>query len=115
MQQAPCIALCVPKEERIANIVSEYGDISGDILIERTLKIKKRLGCEKTTQVIQFIREHKLQHAVEMILGYYDGAYACSMQARPGRILSLPVSLLHHIEDALIQMSKALGDSYETR
>ena len=71
-----------PCQERIDNLLQDYGAADVDSLITATQRISKRLGGLKTRQVIEAIHQGQLQDAIEMVLKYYDSAYMYTILKR---------------------------------
>lgn len=82
MRKSTLYFLDIPFEERLKNIVKNYGVFKKEDLAECVLKIGKRLGGLNTTNTIQFINEGKTNEAFSILLKYYDKMYAQSLQKR---------------------------------
>ncbi|HRP88521.1 MAG TPA: tRNA 2-selenouridine(34) synthase MnmH [Edaphocola sp.] len=76
MKTAPRVHIEIPFEERLAYIVEGYGQLKNEELIKATERIQKRLGGLETRNVIQFITSGQIKEAFEILLRYYDKAYA---------------------------------------
>jgi len=72
----------VPLEHRIQYLVSEYGNVPKEVLLESTLKIKKRLGDQAYKIVSQCIENKELGMAAGILLRYYDKAYGFGLGTR---------------------------------
>jgi len=72
----PRIQLSVPRSERLARIVREYGsaDVAG--LSDATLRISKKLGGERTKTVLGLIESERIEEAAGLLLDHYDVLYA---------------------------------------
>lgn len=82
MRKSTLYFLDIPFEERLKNIVKNYGVFEKEDLTECVLKIGKRLGGLNTTNTIQFINEGKTNEAFSILLKYYDKMYGQSLQKR---------------------------------
>lgn len=82
MREASVVAIQLPKNLRIKRIISEYGDFPLSELIERTKKIKKRLGGQKLNQAVAYLESGILTQWVEIVLEYYDKAYLYGLAQR---------------------------------
>lgn len=91
MRCALLIDLVVPLEERINNLLKDYGSLDKDFLAEATEKIRKRLGPEQTKHAIQAIMDDRMADFIKIVLVYYDKSY------RKGLILRDPL-LVHQTE-----------------
>ncbi len=66
-------------EDRANHITDTYGKYNKDDLKESILKIKKRLGDERTRLAIKLLEENRIYDSVLEILYYYDKAYKLSV------------------------------------
>ena len=82
MRKSRLYFLDIPFEERLKNIVKNYGIYSKQELEDCVLKIKKRLGGLNTKNSIQAITEGNLHEAFYILLKYYDKMYAQSLENR---------------------------------
>lgn len=73
----------IPNEMRIQRLRIEYGEFEKEKLIEKTKKIRKRLGDLRTRQAIELIEEGKMSEWVELLLQYYDKTYRYGQSLRP--------------------------------
>lgn len=82
MRKAPVIFIDVPVERRVKNIVRGYGSYSPELLKGSVRQISKRLGGVGTTQALEFIENHQMERACELLLSYYDKAYLHALAKR---------------------------------
>jgi len=75
MQTAKVIAYQIPVEERVKLIIEAYGQFPKSQLMERVVKLSKRLGHEMAQQICEYIAADQLEKAVPPLLKYYDKAY----------------------------------------
>lgn len=75
LQQSPILIIQVDIKARISRLVNEYGCFPKEVLIEDIDKLKKYLGGETHTKVVDAVQTGDLQNAVEMLLTYYDKKY----------------------------------------
>ncbi len=80
MQNAPLVEIIRSKEERVNNLVKEYGNYQQDKLEEATIRISKRLGPQRTTAALEAIRCKKWEEACLAMLDYYDKCYEFSLK-----------------------------------
>lgn len=87
IRQSPVYFLDIPFEERLTNIVRNYGRFPKDQLIQSIERITKRLGGLETKNAINFLGEDKVKEAFEILLRYYDKWYNKGLQNRktPGQ------------------------------
>lgn len=87
MQQSPHYLVVLPLETRIAVLLSEYGQIPKDKLIQAIQGIAKKLGKDLANQAIQCVAADDLAKAAEIILNYYDRAYRKGIQKKQDLVL----------------------------
>ena len=81
-ETSPHFFIDIPKEDRIAFLVEDYGHLEDDKLVEATLNIRKRLGGLNTRRAIEFIHKNQLSEAVNIILEYYDKQYLNALERK---------------------------------
>lgn len=72
---SPIIDIFKSDEERIKHISEEYASLPADELIQAVLRIKKRLGGQRTAKAIEDIIESNHASWIENLLIYYDKTY----------------------------------------
>lgn len=93
MQSAPYIEILVNREQRVANLVEEYGCLDKEFLEESTLRITKRLGPAETKEAVRAIREDRMADFIRLALVYYDKTYQkCHDKRLSTRLFELPLS-----------------------
>jgi tRNA 2-selenouridine synthase len=75
MGKAPLIDIQKTREERIAHIAEEYGDLHEESLIAAVNRLQKRLGGLRTQQAIEAIQEKRMADWITNLLIYYDKTY----------------------------------------
>lgn len=84
------INLEVDREKRVSYLSEVYGNLDKEFLIDRTLRIKKRLGPEQTKFAITAINENRMNDFIRQVLVYYDKTYNASLSKRnPIDIISI--------------------------
>jgi len=78
MNEATCIEILVPRNDRISRLVIEYGTLPEDLMENAIINLVKRLGIEQMNEILQCYREKKLDSVAERLLGYYDQTYQYS-------------------------------------
>jgi len=79
MNLATILAIEVPREQRIVNIVEEYGRFTATELINKVVQLQQRLGGANVRLISQMIMENRLPKAVDLLLDYYDQSYKHSV------------------------------------
>ena len=72
---APAVFINVDRNERIANIVEDYGDLDREELKLATERITKRLGGQNVKAVVELIDQEKIKEGFDILLDYYDRSY----------------------------------------
>ena len=65
----------VDRNERIENIVEDYGDLDREELKLATERITKRLGGQNVKAVVELIDQGKIKEGFDILLDYYDRSY----------------------------------------
>jgi tRNA 2-selenouridine synthase len=82
MRSKPVIFLNIPFEERLENIVKNYGKDDKDKLINAIIRIKKRLGGLEAKAAINLLLEDNLKESFRILLTYYDKWYRKGLESR---------------------------------
>ncbi len=75
IRQAPILNIEVSREQRVKNILEEYGSYNKKILIEKTLEIEKKLGNQNMRNAINSLLENDYYTWINYLLDYYDKGY----------------------------------------
>ena len=75
IRNSTCYFLEIPFNERLAFIVTNYGNFDTSDLIAATTRIQKRLGGLETKNAIQYLEVGETTAAFEILLKYYDKWY----------------------------------------
>jgi tRNA 2-selenouridine synthase len=95
MTQSILVDLIVDLNQRVANLVKEYGQLDKEFLISCTERIHKRLGPVQTKNAIAAINEDRMEEFIRFVLVYYDKTYRTSLSKRPkDHILSMDIERL---------------------
>ncbi len=82
MKNAALINLEIALDQRVRELVLDYGGLDKDFLVTCTERIRKRLGPVQTTQAVAAIRENRMADFIRLVLVYYDKTYRSSLQKR---------------------------------
>jgi tRNA 2-selenouridine synthase len=95
MRSSPLYFLEIPFEERLQQIIRDYGAFSSELIIATITRIQKRLGGLETKLAIQYMQDNQLADCFRVLLKYYDKYYLGSLQnLRPvsaAAIISVPL------------------------
>jgi len=75
LTQSPRIEIEKTDQERIAHIASEYAALDREELSAAVLRLQKRLGGDRTKQVLDAIQAHQPEIWIPILLQYYDKTY----------------------------------------
>ena len=82
MRKAAIFFLEIPFEERLKNIVKEYGSLDKERMVNAIIRIKKRLGGLETKTAINYLLEGDIEKSFEALLKYYDKQYLKGLHNR---------------------------------
>lgn len=89
MRQAPLYFIERSFEERLSHILSGYGSLPLEELIEAFQKIRKRMGPQHADAAIRHLREGDLAASAALALQYYDKLYEHQKDSQPAHLLRL--------------------------
>lgn len=110
MIAAPVLQVERSRQERIKLLLESYGAVDPEALLEATVRLKKRLGGDRTQQAVHYIQQGNLAAAVDTVLDYYDKAYCYDLKRRQVWIESMDVTGQSDAEivDVLVPRSRQL-------
>ena len=82
MQQVPVYVVNIPLEKRIDRLVADYTHCEKHLLEEALLRIKKRVGPQNVKAALEALALNDFRTVAEIVLQYYDKAYAYGLQGR---------------------------------
>jgi tRNA 2-selenouridine synthase len=88
LRASPVVVLDVPKQVRINRLVNDYGNVSADDFHNCLKGIVKKLGGQHYNTAREKLYAGDMHATIEVILNYYDKAYANSMVDKKDRILN---------------------------
>ena len=92
MRTARLYFVDMPKADRAARLVVDYGARDKTTLAEAILRIQKRMGPQHCRQALEALDAGDLRSVALITLGYYDKAYLRGTSSRsPERITTIPV------------------------
>jgi tRNA 2-selenouridine synthase len=84
MRKRPLYFLDIDFEERLQHIVTEYGRLEKEKLVNAIIRIKKRLGGLETREAINALLDDRTEDCFRILLTYYDKWYLKGMHNREG-------------------------------
>lgn len=82
IQRNPAIVILMELNIRLPRLLKEYSGYSQNDLIASVMKIRKRLGGDKTRDAIEAIRCGDFGKAIEITLQYYDKTYLFGLKQK---------------------------------
>ena len=87
MSEAPLVEIVVSKEDRIKRLVNEYGPAPKEQFLASMEKIVKKLGGQHFNSAKAKLFEGDMHATIDILLTYYDKAYATGMSKKTNRIV----------------------------
>lgn len=84
MRNSTVYFLDIPFEERLKNIVKEYGSLDKQQMVDAISRIKEKLGGLNAKASIQFLEEGNTEESFRILLKYYDKYYFKALHNREG-------------------------------
>lgn len=84
MRKSPVYFLDIPFEERLKQIVIDYGDLDQESMTDAIGRISKKLGNSNAKTAILHLIEGKTGECFDILLKYYDKHYLKSLHNREG-------------------------------
>ena len=113
MKEAALINVELDLEQRIAELVNEYGSLDKDFLVECTERIHKRLGPVQTKDAVVAIREDRMADFIRLVLIYYDKTYRAGLSKRaPKKMFSISLNSKENAENAnqILNFTNSIAD-----
>jgi tRNA 2-selenouridine synthase len=82
MRTAPLIFMETSKEQRVQYLLKQYGRYSPELLVQSAHRLVKRLGGQRTQQLVYYFQAGQLEQAISLCLDYYDSTYAYGLSRR---------------------------------
>lgn len=83
LRHAPAVFLDSSVEQRIENLIVDYGHLPAEALEQSINKIRKRLGPQHADEAIESVRNGDLKPAIKICLAYYDKTYLKAAETMP--------------------------------
>lgn len=83
LQQSPAVAIQCSLDQRVRNLMHDYGDLPPADLIVSIEKIRKRLGGLAVKQAVSAVESGDISEAIKVVLAYYDKTYHSAMASMP--------------------------------
>lgn len=84
MQEAPLYLMPDKREYRLNTLITNYGHYDPGALAASILKIRKKLGPERTAQALAELGKGNLRNTATILLEYYDKTYTFSLTHKRG-------------------------------
>lgn len=110
LHQSPLFRVERSRDTRIQRLSVEYGIADKTMVIERINRIEKKLGGQSTKDAIAFVETGNVAGATDILLRYYDKAYATSTSDREQYIKHS----IRCADESAIEIAKELIDVSNT-
>jgi tRNA 2-selenouridine synthase len=107
MQEAASVILVLNVSTRLPRLIEDYSNYPSQSLKSSVLKISKRLGGDKTKDVIDAIEKGDIAKAIEIVLYYYDKAYLFGLNRKNSTNLIYVDSDTDDIEENALKILEA--------
>ena len=87
MQRSPLYFINVSFDQRLNEIVKEYGSLNRDKIADAIMRLKKRLGGLETKTALMHLESGELEACFSVLLRYYDKAYRKALDKRQAQQL----------------------------
>lgn len=88
LRSSALVKVNVPLEVRVQRLVTDYGNVSTESLLEATQKITKRLGGQHFNAAKESLLQNDLASTASVLLNYYDKAYDKAITSRERQIIA---------------------------
>jgi tRNA 2-selenouridine synthase len=86
MSISPIVEMIVAKDVRIKRLTEEYGPADKNLFLAGMEKITKKLGGQNFNEAKKELFEGCMESTIEILLNYYDKAYATGLSKKQERI-----------------------------
>ena len=86
MSMSPIVEMIVDKQTRIKRLTDEYGAADKNLFLAAMEKIVKKLGGQNFNEAKKMLFEGSMESTIEILLNYYDKAYATGLSKKQDRI-----------------------------
>jgi len=83
MQSSPAVILMMDINTRLPRLMEEYSCYPPELLLHSVMKIRKRLGGDRTREAVDAVNKGNFATAITITLQYYDKAYRYSLSRKP--------------------------------
>lgn len=82
MRNSPVFFMDIPFEERLEHLVTEYGCLDKEKMLDAIGRLQKRLGGLETKTAIAYLQEGDVRECFRILLKYYDKYYTRGLNNR---------------------------------
>ena len=110
MRHAPAIFLQSSVQQRVRNLMVDYGELPTIDLEDSIKKIRKRLGNQHAAEALTSLRTGNVERAIEIVLDYYDKTYLKAADGMPRE--EMPTLAIDQLSDAeIVEQAKLIADA----
>ncbi|MFK8113613.1 MAG: tRNA 2-selenouridine(34) synthase MnmH [Rubripirellula sp.] len=113
MSVAPAVNVEVPRAERVAFLIEEYGALPNEEHEVAIRKIAKRLGGDRLQAALAALEQNDLTSFTDIALEYYDKAYDRSQAKHPRTRMATIQLQRSGQEDSVNELCKAASDLFD--
>lgn len=109
IRSSPVVVVQVPLEDRVQNLVEDYGETPAAELVEAFERISKRLGRERAQMAIRSVENRDYANAARIALDYYDRAYDHGLSKRdPDTVhrIEVETSNVEDLSEAVLEFQR---------
>ena len=111
MRHSPAVFMSSSPEQRVENLLVDYGDLPKQELADSIDKVRKRLGPQHADEAIEALERDDVAKAIEIVLAYYDKTYLKAAAAMP-REEMVELSIDGLSETEVVRQMVAIADEF---
>ena len=113
MRSAGVYYIDLNRRARTLRLIKDYADFPDELLIDRVMRIYKKLGGQNASAAIEAIQKKDYRAAIEIVLGYYDKTYLFGLNKRnPGSVVKIRTDSTSARENASLLLKHKTGDPH---
>lgn len=109
MKSSSLIFLDLGFEERLNNIINDYGKLDRSFLASAIIRLQKKLGGLETKTCLEFLVNKDIRNCFSILLKYYDKSYKKSLELKKPLIKSFNLLKINSESDSILAIYEALN------
>ena len=106
---SPAVCIECSPQQRLENLMADYGGLPAEQLIHAIGKISKRLDGPLAKQAVAAINANDIAAAIEISLAYYDKTYRAAMVKMP-RQTTVPVDVESLTNEQVVAVMREIAE-----